>query len=403
MRRFLVWGFVLVLVVQGFGQEARVVTYNLLNYDSGSGRDGYFQTVMGAVEADVVVVQEMVSQAGVNSFLNGVLNVSGSGYAAGVFLDGPDTDNGIFYKSAVFGFVSNTPIPTGLRDINAFTLVYLASGDTLIVYSVHLKAGDTPADRQQRLDEVTILRQVTNSLPAGTDFLVVGDFNVYGSSEAAYAALLNTSGTGYVLDPINSPGEWHNDPVFALIHTQSTRLRQFGGGANGGMDDRFDMALASQGVMDAGGIEYVNGSYAAFGNDGMHFNDSINAPPNMAVPPEVANGLHYGSDHLPVVLTLNFENVNGIAGDEGGRPEGLVLYQNYPNPFNGVTKIRFKVARQGFVTLKVYDITGKAVATLATGDLPPGEYDYEWDAKGMASGIYFYRVGDAVRRMVLMR
>jgi len=404
VRIFLVWVFVLVLVEQGFGQqEARVVTYNLLNYDSGSGREGYFQTVMGAVEADVVVAQEMGSQAGVNSFLNGVLNVSGNGYAAGIFLDGPDTDNAIFYKLALFDFVSNTPIATTLRDINAFKLVHLASGDTLIVYSVHLKAGDTPADRQQRLDEVMILRQVTNSLLVGTDFLVVGDFNVYGSSEPAYEALLNTSGTGYVLDPINSPGEWHNDLAFALIHTQSTRTRQFGGGAPGGMDDRFDMALASQGVMDAGGIEYVNGSYAAFGNDGMHFNDSINAPPNTAVPPAVANGLHYGSDHLPVVLTLKFENVNGIAENEGGGPEGFVLYQNYPNPFNGVTKIRFRVARQEFVTLKVYDITGKVVATLAAGYLSPGEHEYEWDAKGMASGIYFYRVGDAVRRMVLMR
>jgi len=395
--------FVLVLVMQGVGQEARVASYNLLNYDSGSGRDGYFQTVMGTVEADVVVVQEMGSQGGVNSFLNGVLNVSGSGYAAGTFLDGPDTDNGIFYKTAVFGFVSNTPIATALRDINAFTLVHLASGDTLIVYSVHLKAGDTPADRQQRLDEVLILRQATNNLPVGAEFLVMGDFNVYGSSEPAYEALLNQTGAGYVLDPINSPGEWNNNPAFALIHTQSTRTRQFGGGASGGMDDRFDMALASQGVMDAGSIEYVNGSYAAFGNDGMHFNDSINAPPNTAVPPAVANGLHYGSDHLPVVLTLKFENVNGIAGNENRVPEGFVLYQNYPNPFNGVTKIRFKVAKQEFVMLKVYDITGKVVATVAAGELSPGEYEYEWDAKEMVSGIYFYRVGDAVRRMVLIR
>lgn len=52
--------------------------------------------------------------------------------------------------------------------------------------------------------------------------------------------------------------------------------------------------------MNVGGIEYVSGSYPAFGNDGMHFNDSINAPPNTAVPPEVADALHYGSDHLPV-------------------------------------------------------------------------------------------------------
>lgn len=60
------------------------------------------------------------------------------------------------------------------------------------------------------------------------------------------------------------------------------------------------MALASQGVMDAGGIEYVNGSYTAFGNDGMHFNDSINAPPNLAVPPAVANDFYLPSQQLAV-------------------------------------------------------------------------------------------------------
>ena len=53
---------------------------------------------------------------------------------------------------------------------------------------------------------------------------------------------------------------------------------------------------------------YVQNSYTAFGNDGLHFNDSINAMPNIAVSPNVAQALHDASDHLPVYLDLLFKN-----------------------------------------------------------------------------------------------
>ena len=85
-------------------------------------------------------MQEMLSQAGVNEFLTNVLIPINSTYTAGTFLDGPDTDNAIYFKSNLFTFISNTVIPTTLRDINEFKLVYTATGDTLRIYSVHLKS-----------------------------------------------------------------------------------------------------------------------------------------------------------------------------------------------------------------------------------------------------------------------
>ena len=92
------------------------------------------------------------------------------------------------------------------------------------------------------LAEVTILRNVTDALPLNSNYLVCGDFNIYGSTELAYQKLLDQSTPGYFVDIYNLTGIWNNS-AYAPYHTQSTRLRQFGGGATGGMDDRFDLIL----------------------------------------------------------------------------------------------------------------------------------------------------------------
>lgn len=299
--------FSIILVSFVYSQDTiTLMSYNLLNYGSSTSRDVYFRTVMDEVNPDILVVQEILSQSSVNNFLNNVLNHTTTTYSAGTFINGTDTDNAIFYKTSEFSFISNSPISTALRDINEFKLVCLPTLDTLLIYSVHLKASQGSTNEQKRLAEVQALRQVTDVLPLGKDFIVCGDFNIYKSTELAYQALLNQTNSGYFLDPINSPGNWHNNSNFDLIHTQSPRTRSFGGGSTGGMDDRFDMILISQAADDAGGFRYIDGSYMSYGNDGFHFNDSINAPPNSAVSQEIADALHYASDHLPVLAGFEF-------------------------------------------------------------------------------------------------
>ena len=82
--------------------------------------------------------------------------------------------------------MSNTPIATDLRNISEFKMIENNTGDTLRIYAVHLKASSGSSNEQQRLDEVNVLRGVTANLPAGSFFLVTGDFNIYGSTEPAY-------------------------------------------------------------------------------------------------------------------------------------------------------------------------------------------------------------------------
>jgi len=84
------------------------------------------------------------------------------------------------------------------------------------------------------------------------------------------------------------------------------------------------------------------------------------------------------------------------------------LFQNYPNPFNPSTTIEFAIPRSEFVTLKIYNILGKEVATLVSEKLISGSYNYKWDASGLASGLYFYQLITQngflqTRKLVLLR
>ncbi len=73
-------------------------------------------------------------------------------------------------------------------------------------------------------------------------------------------------------------------------------------------------------------------------------------------------------------------------------PGRIRLEQNYPNPFNPATNIEFRIANRGFVSLKIFDLLGREVATLVSERRNPGTYSVKWDAEQLSSGVYFYRL-----------
>jgi len=88
-------------------------------------------------------------------------------------------------------------------------------------------------------------------------------------------------------------------------------------------------------------------------------------------------------------------------------PNTFALHQNYPNPFNGSTRIAFDLPKAGPVTLRVYDLLGREVATLVDGVRVAGQHSVLFDGSRLASGIYFYRLeaggGHEVKKMVLLK
>jgi hypothetical protein len=85
----------------------------------------------------------------------------------------------------------------------------------------------------------------------------------------------------------------------------------------------------------------------------------------------------------------------------------FALEQNYPNPFNPTTQIQYQLPETGNVTIKVYDILGNEVRTLVNDNKPAGSYTVNFNAKGLSSGIYFYKITSGsfieTKKMILMK
>ncbi|MFO8029073.1 MAG: T9SS type A sorting domain-containing protein [Cyclonatronaceae bacterium] len=119
---------------------------------------------------------------------------------------------------------------------------------------------------------------------------------------------------------------------------------------------------------------------------------------------------------VPEIHEHNNKGWNRLGGPESvGVEDGLLadlpvvysLHQNYPNPFNPGTAIEFSMPEPGTVTLTVYNILGQRVATLASGRLDAGTHSRYWDATGLASGVYLYRLSaggySLTNKMMLMK
>jgi hypothetical protein len=100
-------------------------------------------------------------------------------------------------------------------------------------------------------------------------------------------------------------------------------------------------------------------------------------------------------------LTTEVENYTQPGPDE------YSMRQNYPNPFNPTTNFEFRISDFGLVTLKIYDILGREVATIVNKVLQAGEYKYLWNAGNLASGVYLYRIQSGnyslTKKMLLLK
>jgi subtilisin-like proprotein convertase family protein len=118
------------------------------------------------------------------------------------------------------------------------------------------------------------------------------------------------------------------------------------------------------------------------------------------------NGGNTGS-LLNWCITFKYESTIGIKNVNSNVPDGYKLFQNYPNPFNPVTNIKYQILTNSFVSLKIYDLLGREVATLVNEKQREGEYEATFNGEGLPSGIYFYKIiADGfidTKRMVLIK
>ena len=314
----------------------RIMTYNILNYQDENSREDDYALIIDFIQPDLIVAQEIIGETGYSHFRSDVLDViAPNSWASAPFTNQTaQQDIALYYKDDTFTFISTSVVYTaqssGTRDVIQWVMLHNLSGIEFNVYGVHLKASSGTSNANQRLQETTILRDHLNELDANF-FIVAGDFNIYSnnsSSEPAFDMLTGASddNAGRLFDPIDRIGHWHNNSSYSDVHTQSPRTSSFGGGANGGMDDRFDWLFVSQSILDeTSSMYYVDGTYWAFGNDGNHFNDAINDGNNNSVSAEMADALHDASDHLPVYMDVWFDDLTYS-------DQGIVITEVMANP-----------------------------------------------------------------------
>ena len=115
-----------------------------------------------------------------------------------------------------------------------------------------------------------------------------------------------------------------------------------------------------------------------------------------------------GTPQYYEIATLKYsQTLTGTSGVNSNNEYSFKLYQNYPNPFNPVTNLNFEIPEQSFVSLKIYDLSGKKVDELLNEVKPSGNYSVQFNASVLSSGIYFYTLKvngySETKRMILLK
>jgi hypothetical protein len=273
--------------------------------------------------------------------------------------------NMLYFNSEKLALYSQDVVFSAIRDIDVFTLYYKAADleetrDTIFFtcFVAHLKAGNSDSDASKRAGMVatamTYIR--THNLPENMMFM--GDLNLYNSEEQAYTNLTyNYSGKRYFFDPINREGYWNNNASFSDVHTQSTHSGHTDCFSSGGLDDRFDLIMASESLLNGSDkILMLTDTYQALGNDGQHYNMNINdSPTNTSAPGQVIDALYGMSDHLPVLVKLKVDASLGV--DER---TSSVHSIRFANPNDGIIDFTLGLDENQKIHLEIIDLFGKS-------------------------------------------
>ena len=391
--------------------------YNLLyygNYQSGYAdcyetnnntqqKDEYIRTILDYVKPDIFTVCEFGATAALQSdFLRHNLNIGSINYWQSdnmLNYAGSNIINHIFFDSRKLGLNKHVALLTTPRDTDIYELYLktpgLAAGDTtkLICIVAHLKAGNTASDKNKRLNQIQTTMYYVSQHYAKDNVLIMGDFNLYGASEEAYKLLTQTYSDPDALfkDPlyeVGGVGEWDYNSQYAQFHTQATHKYDDECFSYGGLDSRFDFILMSyETAYGYDHLRYVRNSYKAVGNDGRHYNQSINQGTNTAVPVEVANALYGCSDHLPVTMKI-FADVS-VGVDETTQQDFLAFVA--PNPASDVAKVHFFNPTEGDVQFDLYTLQGQLLSQ-QSAHFSNGTQQFELPLQSLPKGFYLLRI-----------
>ncbi len=401
--------FILLFVVSLLQGQTRIKTmfYNTLNYNSNAeseARTPHLKTILDEVKPDLFMVCELKNETASNYLFNNAIVTSNPSFKKADFNTSrsPATDllQMVYYNADKLTLEFNEVIPTGIRDINHYTLKLKTASETRIeVFVTHLKASRGIDNRQKREESIEIFTRQLDRLPQDAYVIFAGDFNFYTSNEEGFLKLIDENNPIQIIDPINRlcpsfPDDgkdyydvdydntyfWNNSS-FSDVHSQSTRSSQLNGdGAGGGMDDRFDFIMLSKNLTENTEMKFVNNSYKTIGNNRNCYNSFVsNTTCTGEFSQNLRNALFNFSDHLPIVLELENQ-------------------QNILSNYTYVKKLNFSIKHQelklkidkNIKEIKIYNTLGKVVFT--SKNINSNETVIHLNI--LKSGLYFLKVDD---------
>ena len=353
----------------------RLVTYNtlytgILEPD----RQPKFQRIIQALDPDIIALQE-------HSEWNEIGDIISSWFPEDTWYQG--------YTFRDLVVLSKYPIINQANLISSErTMCALLQTDDpinpyLLILNSHFSCCDNDDDRQEQVDElVQVLREWRLNdngpfdLPEGTPMFHVGDFNFVG-----YREQIETVTAGNIQDEGNYgndfPLDWDGTAITDLFSRQTHKRMAY--------TWRSDGSSFNPGKLDY--VLYTDSNLSILN----HF--VLNT---LAMPDSVLNeweleaeDTNEASDHLPRIVDFMVTDL-GIAG-ELDLPQQYILSHPYPNPFNPQVMIPITMAREALIQLRIYDIHGRLVISIADDVLPAGKKLFSWDGSQYPSGVYIVR------------
>ncbi len=397
-----------------FSQDTiKVMQYNLLNYgnytsyctstnNNISTKNASLKTIIDNTLPDIFTVNEMGAQNSLAiEILDNCLNVNGrTWYGKAGYTNNQNSDivNMLFYDTRKFTLKWQEVIANNLRDINVYHLYYnspdisnLQDTAYLTCIVAHLKAGSTSYDEDYRYQMSQAIMQYISGKNKEWNYLLMGDFNVYTANEPAMQEILFYSNSIFRFnDPVNMLGSWNNNSYYAQYHTQSTHTVN-DCTASGGLDDRFDFILMSNYIKyGTAKIEYIPGTYKAYGQDGQHFNQDINNPANNVVSSLVADALYNMSDHLPVIMDMKISQTPAKINNNIAKTDFEIFFQN---PVNDNLSITVKNQTKTQLLVSIHSLSGQLIVQTRI-NTTQGTCTHVVNTSKLSKGMYFLTISD---------
>jgi endonuclease/exonuclease/phosphatase family metal-dependent hydrolase/DNA/RNA endonuclease YhcR with UshA esterase domain len=331
--------------------------------------------VIAEVDADVYAFQEI---SNTSSFADLIASMEGYG---GFIADYSQSQRTAFlFKRATVDSLDSGQITTGLTQSNwangryplffRFNVTINEESREIYAYNIQAKAFDDPGSYSQRENASGELKLYLDNERAEANVIFLGDYN--------------DTIEGSITDGEDSPYDNFDEDEEYTILTKALEEQGFQSQASGSFIDHITITseLLDEHIVEAQRVE--NTAY-------------------------IGSYLSSTSDHYPIWTRFQFTTLVGNEKESNTQPTGYSLEQNYPNPFNPTTNIQYSLAENSVVTLRVYDMLGREIATLVNGErLNTGSYTATFNASDLSSGMYIYQLSTAegvqlTRKMMLIK